>query len=128
MRAGHPARCLVELGTDEPQETCKVCREHRDAPITAGSSICQRLARQPIDICIELSVCRIRGGMCRCTDIKKNIASVRKSVWPLSNSCCDKMEAPATTQTGASFMPTRVGGRARDIYQPNRHETARNKT
>ena len=26
-----------------------------------------------------------------------------------------KMEAPATARSGASFMPTRVGGRARNI-------------
>ena len=39
------------------------------------------------------------------------------------------MEAPATVHAGASFMPARVGGRARDIdHELARHETARNKT
>ena len=39
MNAGYPARCLLELGPDEVEETCDVCGEHREALITVGDSI-----------------------------------------------------------------------------------------
>ena len=45
VNAGYPARCLLKLGSDEVKETCDVCGEHRDAPITDGGSIAPGFAR-----------------------------------------------------------------------------------
>jgi hypothetical protein len=90
VRAGHPARCLVELDTDESQETCKVRREHRPAPITDCGSNAQSLHGSQANICAELSICRIAEAACVVAPISREH---RHDV----NSCCDKMEAPATT-------------------------------
>jgi hypothetical protein len=37
MRAGHPARCLLELGKDEMEKAFDMGREHWEALITAAA-------------------------------------------------------------------------------------------
>jgi hypothetical protein len=68
MNAAYSARCLLELGTDELEETCNVCREHWGRLYSLWRVDRFNLARWPIDVCIELNTlekkrCAVRRGI-----------------------------------------------------------------
>ena len=110
MRAGHPARCLVELGTDEFRKLAK-CAESigtLQSPIVARSLKACPASNRYLHRIEHLSN---RGGMCRCADIKRNIASKMLAVQFVLR----QDGSPGDNVDRGSFMSTRVGGRARDM-------------
>jgi hypothetical protein len=56
VNAANPERCLLELGTDELEETGNMCREHGERSSTRWGRIDRsNIGRFPIDVCIELN-------------------------------------------------------------------------